>query len=225
MKVKVGDFDWNRMKSNRDKTCHDFYQKLKKILFLLDGKKEKIFTTSTSLETTTKASSSAQSQHDHTQPDIPEDSQTRSKASSLEAQPQDDQTPPGPRTRSKVPSSEAQPQDDQTRPGPRNRSNADITPKPTLSKEAILAKIRAKDRKELARKQTAKKGTHLQSAANVRQKAIKKNNDKVNKNGEQLPLRATKRKVQESTKPVEYYNEIISKLWTDHSKKLKLKKF
>ena len=202
MKVRVGDFDWNRMKSDRDKTCHDFYQKMKTFLFLLDSKKEKIFTTSTSLETTTKASSSAQSQHDHTQPDIPENSQTRSKASSLEAQPQDDQT----------------------RPGPRNRSNADITPKPTLSKEAIVAKIRAKDRKELA-KSAAKKGTHPQSAANVRQKVIKKNNDKVNKNGEKLPLRAAKRKVQESTKPVEYYNEIISKLWTDHSKKLKLKKF
>ena len=191
------------MKSIRDKTCHDFYQKLKKILYLLDGKKEKIFTTSTSLKTTAKASSSAQSQHDHAQPDIPEDSQTRSKASS----------------------SEAQPQDDQTRPGPRNRSNADITPKPTLSKEARLAKIRAKDRQEFARKQVAKKGTHLQSAADVREKVIKKNNDKVNKNGEQLPLRATKRKVQESTKSVEYYNAIISKLWTDHSKKLKLKKF
>ena len=201
MKVRVGDFDWNRMKSDRDKTCHDFYQKMKTFLFLLDSKKEKIFTTSTSLETTTKASSSAQSQHDHTQPDIPENSQTRSKASSSEAQPQD-----------------------QTRPGPRNRSNADITPKPTLSKEAIVAKIRAKDRKELA-KSAAKKGTHPQSAANVRQKVIKKNNDKVNKNGEKLPLRAAKRKVQESTKPVEYYNEIISKLWTDHSKKLKLKKF
>ena len=222
MKVRVGDFDWNRMKSDRDKTCHDFYQKMKTFLFLLDSKKEKIFTTSTSLETTTKASSSAQSQHDHTQPDIPENSQTRSKASSLEAQPQD-QTRPGPRTRSKASSSEAQPQD-QTRPGPRNRSNADITPKPTLSKEAIVAKIRAKDRKELA-KSAAKKGTHPQSAANVRQKVIKKNNDKVNKNGEKLPLRAAKRKVQESTKPVEYYNEIISKLWTDHSKKLKLKKF
>ena len=223
MKVRVGDFDWNRMKSDRDKTCHDFYQKMKTFLFLLDSKKEKIFTTSTSLETTTKASSSAQSQHDHTQPDIPENSQTRSKASSLEAQPQD-QTRPGPRTRSKASSSEAQPQDDKTRPGPRNRSNADITPKPTLSKEAIVAKIRAKDRKELA-KSAAKKGTHPQSAANVRQKVIKKNNDKVNKNGEKLPLRAAKRKVQESTKPVEYYNEIISKLWTDHSKKLKLKKF
>ena len=224
MKVRVGDFDWNRMKSDRDKTCHDFYQKMKTFLFLLDSKKEKIFTTSTSLETTTKASSSAQSQHDHTQPDIPENSQTRSKASSSEAQPQDDKTRPGPRTRSKASSSEAQPQDDKTRPGPRNRSNADITPKPTLSKEAIVAKIRAKDRKELA-KSAAKKGTHPQSAANVRQKVIKKNNDKVNKNGEKLPLRAAKRKVQESTKPVEYYNEIISKLWTDHSKKLKLKKF
>ena len=89
MKVKIGDFNWSRIRSEQDKICYAFYQKLKTKLYVLEGKEEKIHTTSTSLENksaTTKASpSEAKNLEDDTQPE--KGPGTRSKATT------DDDTP------------------------------------------------------------------------------------------------------------------------------------
>ena len=199
MKVTTGDFDWSRLRSERDKKCHSFYQDLKKYLFVIASAEEKIHTTSTGLAATSKAATSKAS---------------TSKAS--KAQPQDDNTLPGPQTRSKA-------------------TKDNITPEPTFSKEVIRDKIRAKDRKTLART-CAKKGTHSPSAASVRQRAIEQNEDEAIEQDEDgddkivLSLPVTKRlgrkrKAHTSNKPLEYYNNIIRNLFNDHSKKLKLDNF
>ena len=217
MKVTTGDFDWSRLRSARDKKCHSFYQDLKKYLFVIANSDEKIYTTSTFLATTSKAATSKP---------------TTSKAATSKA--------------STSKASKAQPEDDNTLPGPQTRSKAttdNITPEPTFSKEVIRDKTRAKDRKTLARN-CAKKGTHSPSAASVRQRAIEQNEDEAIEQDEDeaieqdedgddkivLSLPVTKRlgrkrKAHTSNKPLEYYNNIIRNLFNDHSKKLKLDNF